>query len=243
MAINTTTGSITAGPSANGNWVVTASATDASATPVSGSLKFLVSVGSTALPTLSLTTDASSNPLIRPSTYFVPNANVATVVANGGTAPYTFAFTTPGAIPTGLTIDPASGIVSVSGVPAGVYEVSVTVTDSAGTPNTNTINFPVTIKPYMASSAGQSLTGAAGVANSALTQITATTGNPSSTITYSGVNFPAWMSVNSSTGVISTTSSAAAGTYYVGVTATDSQIPTHGNAGASATIYLVVAIQ
>lgn len=242
MTIDGTSGAITAAPTVAGSWVVTATATDTSTPPVSGSLNFLVKVGS---PTVSmaLATDAASNPLIRPSTYGVPNANVATVVATGGTAPYVYSLTSPSSLPSGISIDASTGVVSAYGLVAGVYEVGVTATDSAGTPNTGTINFPLKVNPAMGSTAGEFVIGSAGVVNSALTTVSAATGNPGSAITYTKVNFPAWMNLDASTGVISTTSAAVAGTFYVGVTATDGTTPTHGAAGGVNTIYLAVTIQ
>jgi hypothetical protein len=237
-----TSGGLTSAPTVAGYYVVTATAADTSTTPITGSVNFLVDVTAAAntLTTMGLTLDANSNPLIRPSTYGVPNANV-TQVLPVATAPYSFLMM-PNMVP-GLAIDPATGIVSTSYLtPAGVYVVVVTVTDSAATPLTNTISFPVTVLPALSSTNGESVTGTAASASASLTTIQPFTGNSLSSFTYTGLFMPQYMSVSAS-GVISTSHAITAGTYYVGVNVSDATLPANGSAGGSANIYIAVTLK
>jgi len=55
----------------------------------------------------------------------------ATIVATGGTPPYTYAVTS-GAFPSGVTLDSATGVISGIPLVAGSYSYTVTVTDSLG---------------------------------------------------------------------------------------------------------------
>ena len=161
-----------------------------------------------------------------------------------GTAPYTFSIAPSGLAAIGITIN-GNGVMSTSAsTPAGVYEVVVSVADSAGTPLTNTISFPVTVSPALTSSAGESVTGRAlTVAN--VTTVSASTGNPGSVITYS-TNNTYGITV---TGGVVAVPSLAAGTYYVDVTATDAAAPSgtgissSNAAGGAGTIYVAVTLQ
>lgn len=237
------TGTITAAPTATGAYVVSATATDTSTPPVSGSLNFLLNVTGTGLLPLALATN-SSGPLIRPSTYGEANGNVTTVIPTG-TAPYTFSIAPSGLAAIGISID-QNGVVSTSATtPAGVYEVVVTVTDSAGTPLTNHISFPVTVLPALLSSGGETVTGAASTAQD-LTTITALTGNSGSAITYSTNNTYGITVTNGVVHVPSTVTTA--GTYYVDITATDATAPSGTGissanaAGGVATIYVAIVL-
>jgi len=233
-----TTGTIAGTPTANGYYVVSASGTDASTPPVTGTVGFTLSVAAAASPS-PVTLAASS---ITPTTYPAANAAVATITAAGSVAPYTYTLTSPSTI--GLEVDPALGVVSTPALlPAGTYEVTVTATDSTPTTAlTNTIQFPVAVALALTSSNGSSVKGTASQANTNLTTIQAT--GQTGTVTYALVNKPqTWFSIDGSSGVISTSSSAAAGTYYLTVTATDGTKAPSAQDYAAGTIYIAVTIQ
>jgi uncharacterized repeat protein (TIGR01451 family) len=72
---------------------------------------------------------------------------------SGGTPPFSWAITPPGALPNGLTLSPTSGpSTTVSGPPSGTgpYNYSVQVTDSASTPQKAGVTFTGTIAAALA---------------------------------------------------------------------------------------------
>ena len=244
MTIDGTSGAITAAPSATGAYVITATATDTSTFPVSGQVNFLVNVTGSGLLPLVISTN-SAGPLVRPSTYGTANGNVTTVIPTG-TAPYTFSIAPAGLAAIGIAVD-SNGVVSTSAsTPAGVYEVIVTVTDSAGTPLTNHISIPVTVLPALTSSKGETVTGTASTTQD-VTTIGALTGSGLSAVTYS-TNNTSGITVGSSTGIVHVPNTVTAGTYYVDITATDATAPIGSGissanaAGGVSTIYVAVTL-
>ncbi|HME09561.1 MAG TPA: hypothetical protein VKG25_21055 [Bryobacteraceae bacterium] len=233
-----TTGTIAGTPTSNGYYVVTANGTDASTPPVTGPVTFTLNVAAAASP--SPVTLAAST--LTPTTYPAANAGVTTITPGGGVAPYTFTVSPS----VGLTITTNSsgnGVISTpASLAAGTYEVTVTATDSTtGTALTNTIQFPLTVALALTSSNGESVKGTAGQANT-LTTIQAT--GQTGTVTYALLNKPqAWFSIDGSTGIVSTSSSAAAGTYYLTVTAADGTAAANTSANGAGTIYVAVTIQ
>lgn len=148
------------------------------------------------------------------------------VTASEGTSPYRYAVTS-GLLPSGLTLNSATG--EISGTPAantaGSYTVTVTATDSANTPVTGTATFTVIVAGglYMISSGTAPYNATFGTASSNVTTVTATSGTyPYSYAITSPSTLPAGMTINTGTGRISTSALTPAGTYHVTVTATDS---------------------
>jgi uncharacterized protein (TIGR03437 family) len=141
-----------------------------------------------------------------------------TATAGGGLPPYTWSAT---GLPTGLSINIGTGV--ISGTPttaAGTpYSVSVTVTDTSGKmasmSYTLVVNSPLTV-----SGPGSLPTGTVGAVYPGAT-ITATGG--STVDTFSATGLPNGLTINSTTGAISGTPAAGtAGTDNVVVTVTDS---------------------
>ena len=141
LSFGASTGAITGTPAANtaGSYVVTVTAIDSANVPVSGSVTFtLVVAGGLFLTGPSSTITASTG---------TADAAIATVTATGGTYPYTYAITSPSSLPTGMTINPATGVIGITAAtPAATYNITVTATDStSGTPLTGTFSFTITL--------------------------------------------------------------------------------------------------
>ena len=68
----------------------------------------------------------------------------ATLAAIGGTAPYSWSITA-GSLPTGLSLNSSSGIISGTPVSSGTFPLTVTVDDSATPPNVASMGLSMTI--------------------------------------------------------------------------------------------------
>ena len=137
-------------------------------------------------------------------------------------------------LPTGLSIDPGTGIISgtvaytaAEGSPTKVYSVTVTVTDDSPEANETSVFFDWTIaRVNMApvlEDPGPQENHEGDVVD---LQIVATDANED-TLTYGEGGLPPGLSINTSTGLISgTISGAIVSTYSVSVTVTDGEAPT-----------------
>ncbi len=146
----------------------------------------------------------------------ITNTTISSVqmTATGGSGTYTNWSAT--GLPTGLTLNASTGVISGKPTVTGSYSVVVTVTDSAG--NTDATNaFTWVVAPTLA--AANQPTQYSDVTVSDSLTMTATGGI--SPYTWSASGLPAGLSINSSTGVISGTPTTA-GTSTVTVTVTDS---------------------
>jgi len=122
LTLNAATGAISGTPSLAGSYSFTVTATDANGCPVNVAYPFIV------MPAVCPAVT------IGPSTLPVPVFGVPysqTLVATGGLAPYAYAVTA-GALPSGLTLNAATG--TISGTPnlGGSYSFTVTATDANG---------------------------------------------------------------------------------------------------------------
>jgi hypothetical protein len=122
-------------------------------------------------------------------------------------------------LPTGLSINSSTGVISGTASKAGTYSVTVTGTDSTGPSGSAayTWNVGTTGNTVTVTNPG-SQTGTVGTAASL--QISATDSASGQTLTYSATGLPAGLSINSSTGLITGTPTTA-GTNSVTVTAKD----------------------
>ena len=150
-------------------------------------------------------------------TGFVSAAYSATVVATGGTAPYTF---TAAGLPAGLSIS-TGGAISGSPTTTGTTTAAITVTDSTtGTHLTNTANLSITINPALTITTTVPPTG---FVSAAYATVSATGGTSPYTFTATGL--PAGLSISAGgaiTGIPTTT-----GTATAAITVTDSTTGTH----------------
>ena len=209
LSLNTGTGVISGTPTGSGNYNFTITATDSStgSGPYTGSRAYTVTIGAPAIT-------------ISPNTLQTPVYNVAysqTLSASGGSGSYTYALT-GGALPAGLSLNTSNGVISGTPTASGSYNFTITATEtpsgaSASQPYSGTIAAPtITMTPASLSGAttgvpySQTLSANGGVA-------------PYTYAVTSGT-LPAWLSLNTSNGVISGTPTAS-GSYSFTVTATD----------------------
>jgi len=135
------------------------------------------------------------------------------VAASGGVAPYIFAMAS-GTLPTGLTLS-TSGVLSGTPAAAGVFCFTITATDSAT--QTASQSYTVTINPAITPPAATLADAAPGVAYHHTFYVTG--GRGPYAFAYTGT-LPSGLTLNSSTGVLSGTPTAA-GSYDFTITATD----------------------
>jgi hypothetical protein len=218
LSLGATTGAITGIPAANtaGTYTVTVTATDSANVPVTGTTTFTLTVAGGLYVTNTGTSPFSY-------TFGAAHASVSIVTATGGTYPYTYAITAPASIPAGMTVDSSTGVVGVTALtPGGTYPVTVTATDSDGTPLTGSANFSI-VEALSVTNGGSVTAQTAGNAGSITPALT--TAGQTGAITYALDATTAalsWVTINTSTGAVAVTSSSVAGTYPVTVTATDS---------------------
>ena len=240
----TLTGSLPAGLSLSSAGVI-------SGTPsgtFTGTTNFTVNVTDSQTPTpttksanLSISVSA---PQLSVTTASLAGGTIGTVYTNqtlqatGGAGAYTWAVTT-GSLPSGLSLNAGTGV--ISGTPSGTFvgtdNFTVTVTDSE-TPTAKTasanLSITVTVAPLSVTTSGSL---PLGVVNSVYSGVTlqATGGiTPYSWAVTTGA-LPAGLSLNSSTGVISGTPTTAGTTNFT-VTVTDSETPTAKTATANLSI-------
>ncbi len=236
LALNPVSGAITGNPGANtaGAYALTVKATDSANIPVTGQVTFTVTIAGGLVATTSVSAPTS--------TFGSANASLTTIQASGGIYPYSFAITTPSSLPTGMTIDPVTGVIGIlATTPAGTYDIVVTATDSTtGTPLTGTISFSIVIALNIANTSPTAQTN--GTTNVLFTA--SATGN---TGTVAWTLLPASTTlgfvINSSTGAVTAANVASAiGSATVTVIATDSASATGatGNAVGQRTVSVTV---
>ncbi len=216
-----------------------------SGTPTAvGTFPFTVTATDTAGATDSQAYTVTINPFaLTPTT--LPNwtANQAgysqTITANGANGTATFSVPA-NTLPTGLSLNSSSGLISGMPTVAGSYTFTVTATDSKG--NTAPETYSVTIEPAL-SITPTTLPGMS-LATPVNTTIATSGGTGADTFSVTSGTLPAGLSLNNSTGVISGTPTSASAFNFT-ITATDSIGATQAQAytgsvtslGLSGTVY------
>jgi hypothetical protein len=222
LSLNGTNGLLSGTPTTVATSSFTITATDGNG--VTGSRPYSIAIG----------TALALNPASLPGGT-VGVAYNQTLIATGGTGPYTFAVTA-GTLPAGLSLSGSTGVLSGTPTAAAASSFTITATDSssatASRPYSVTINAAVTVSPASLPN------GTVGAAYSQA--VTASGGNGSFTYSVSAGSLPAGLSLNPSSGVLSGTPTSAATSSFT-VTATDGNGVT-GSRAYSVTIAAGVAV-
>lgn len=122
LVLNGATGAITGTPTTAGTFTFTITATDA--VGCSGSRLYTVTIASAGCPAITLAPTT-----LPPATAQMPYAQ--SVSASGGTAPYTYTISS-GALPAGLALNPATGLISGTPLQGGLFNFTIRATDANG---------------------------------------------------------------------------------------------------------------
>jgi hypothetical protein len=208
LSINPNSGAITGTPTVAGDATISVTVTDATnPTHLSATKQFPVTI----VAALTISTTALPNGVATAPYSF-------TVIASGGNPTYTWGAT---GLPTGLTIDPATGAITGTTTVSGTSTVNITVTDTTSPTNLNVSHqFPLIIMPALQNT---TLSLADGLAGSVYNQhLSAFGGTPPYVWTATGL--PAGLSIDSANSAIIGTPTAA-GTVTVSLTVTDATSP------------------
>jgi hypothetical protein len=210
LSLNTSTGAITGMPTSSGNFSFSVRVTDSGSPAQSASQPLMLAIN----PALSVTTTSLSNGVVGIS-------YSATCAATGGTTPYTFSISS-GSLPGGLSLNTSTCAITGTATASGTSNFTLKVTDSGSPAQTATQPLSITINPALTITSTSAPNGTVGVAYS----FTLTAQNGTTPYTWSIVSgsLPSGLSLNSSTGVISGTPTAA-NTYSFTVMVTDSGLP------------------
>ncbi len=217
VTLNSSTGLISGTPSATGTFNVTVKVTD--------------NLGNSATAPISIVINAG--PTVTSAT--LPNGTVGvfyttTVSATGGTTPYTWALAS-GSLPTSLTLNTSTGVISGTPTASGTFNFSLKVTDHLGSVSP-AVNFSITIGTGVTITTTTPPAGEVGAAYSY--QLAASGGTPPYTWSISSGALPGNVTLSTSTGLISGTPSAA-GTFGFTVKVTD-----NGGTSFSAPMSIVI---
>jgi Putative Ig domain len=139
----------------------------------------------------------------------------------GGSAPYTWSISS-GTLPSGIALDANAGLLSGTPTTTGVANFTVQVTDSSNPARTGSQAYAITVNGVLTFVTSTLPNGTQGVSYS--TTPSTVGGATPFTWTIASGSLPAGLSLNSSSGAITGTPSAA-GSFSVGLQITDSSVP------------------
>ena len=208
LTLDPNSGNLTGAPQSAGTFNFTIQVADSIGSTASGSFSLVVN-----RPALTITVGAA----LAPGTVGAAYSQKLPVQATGGTPPYTWSLT--GNPVPGLTFDPATLLLSGTPTTAGTFTFTLQVSDSAGLTNTKTLSITI-------AAAILSITTNRQLADATLNslysqQLAGTGGQPP--YRWSATGLPAGLTINSSSGLISGTPTAA-GTFGIAITISDNAL-------------------
>jgi hypothetical protein len=196
-----------------GTYAITVTATDSGVPAVAGTATFDLTLGNTITVTSPGAQSSAPDAVITPLPIDVTDTDTAA----------TFTYAAAG-LPTGLAIDPTTGVIGGTPTAVGTFDATVTVTDDTGA--TGAAKFTWSVGNKVTVTAPKTESTFLGLAVKA--QATATDSDKSQTITWSAKSLPPGLSISAKTGSISGRTTKT-GTFKSVVTATD----TTGSAGST----------
>jgi hypothetical protein len=180
----------------------------------------------------------AGNLTLNPSTLPAATANSAystTVGATGGSGSYTFSITA-GSLPSWLTLNANTGLLSGTPTSAGSSSFTITASDKNQVGLSGSTAFALTVNPAASLTLNPSALGNA-TANSAYSAtLTATGGSGNYTFAVTAGGLPSWLSLNSGTGLLSGTPTTTGSSSFT-ITASD---PAHSGLTGSKAYTLTV---
>ena len=227
LGLSASTGTISGQPTTSSSNSLTFKVTDSSspAQTMSVTLKLVVAPAALAITTSSLPSGVSG------TTY----SNL--LQATGGTTPYTWSV--QGGLPAGLSLAPATGLISGTPTASGTSSFSVTVKDGASPPQRVSVKLSVTIAapaPAQLTVSTSSLPSGT-ISTSYSSALQAAGGTTPYTWSITSGALPAGLTLASTTGLISGTPTAS-GNFSIGVTVKDAGSPVQTS---TATLALSIA--
>lgn len=216
LKLHATTGVISGTPASGGTSTFTAQVSDAENPSATAVVTFSLGVKSTPLQVTTTTLAGAT----------AGQQYSADLAASGGIPPYTWSVTS-GSLPSGLSLDPATGAISGTPASTGASTFTVSVTDSANPAAvaTATLSIIVTAPPLTITTT--TLPNVDGGGQLYSVPLGASGGVPPYTWSITSGSLPAGLSLDPATGLISGTSPAPTSltTSYFTVTVTDSDNP------------------
>ena len=192
LTLNASTGVISGTLTAAGTFNFTITATDANSCPGSRPYSIVIA-GPAGCPVITV------NPATLPPGV-IGTLYSQTVSAIGGTAPYTFAVSS-GALPPGLTLNSATGVIAGTPNTPGQFSFTITATDANSCPGSRPYSIVIPVVPGCPFITVSPATLPAAVLGTPYSQtITATGGTPSSTFTVSSGALPPGLTLSQTTG-------------------------------------------
>jgi hypothetical protein len=137
LSLNANTGVLSGTPTSTGTWTCTMTATDSKVSGLTGSTSYTVTVS--AATTLKISPGTLSNATVK-------SAYSATLSASGGSGSYTFAVTA-GSLPSWLSLNTNTGVLSGTPTTTGTSSFTITATDSKNGGLTGSQAYTLTVNP------------------------------------------------------------------------------------------------